>query len=259
MTAHEKLMYEILTRISAADTPLVFKGALITKLILVEGGYSALERQTKDIDANWVSTPPSMDALVKTINHALGDLKDQFHAVAIRDYEERKSAGIAIVRNCTGDEAVLMDISMKPVMGSRTYLYSEMEIKGVLPNEVLADKISVLSKPIIFRRAKDMVDVYALAHCVSILTHEIHEICKIKPRSHLDTFEPFLTRKSDLEHAFNALKGIRDKPAFDDIYAYLTNFLQPFIQMDETPRIWVSNTQAWEGFELTKEKPKIST
>ena len=63
MTRHEKLMYQVLERISKADTPIVFKGALITKLILAENGYTALERQTKDIDANWIGLPPSMNAL----------------------------------------------------------------------------------------------------------------------------------------------------------------------------------------------------
>ena len=54
MTEHERLMYQILGRISEANIPLVFKGALITKLILTENGFTTLERQTKDIDANWI-------------------------------------------------------------------------------------------------------------------------------------------------------------------------------------------------------------
>jgi len=58
MTEHERLMYQVLGRISDSDAPLVFKGALITKLILVENGFTNLERRTKDIDANWVTAPP---------------------------------------------------------------------------------------------------------------------------------------------------------------------------------------------------------
>jgi len=49
MTEHERLMYQILGRISEANIPLVFKGALITKLILTENGFTTLERQTKDM------------------------------------------------------------------------------------------------------------------------------------------------------------------------------------------------------------------
>ncbi|MDR1421909.1 MAG: hypothetical protein LBI64_03480, partial [Coriobacteriales bacterium] len=79
---------------------------MITKLVLSERGYASAERQTKDIDANWVGAPPSM---------------------------------------------------------SRLYHYGEIGIRGVLPTEILADKISVLSGRHIFRRAKDIFDVYALA------------------------------------------------------------------------------------------------
>ena len=54
MTDKETTMYQILGQICQADAPIVFKGALVTKLILSEHGYTALERQTRDIDANWI-------------------------------------------------------------------------------------------------------------------------------------------------------------------------------------------------------------
>lgn len=49
MTEKEKLMYEILSKISNTDTPIIFKGALITKLILNENNYTDIQRATKDI------------------------------------------------------------------------------------------------------------------------------------------------------------------------------------------------------------------
>jgi hypothetical protein len=64
-------MYQILDAISETDTPIVFAGRLITKLILAESGFTLLDRPTVDIDANWVGSPPTMDSLVGTINRAL--------------------------------------------------------------------------------------------------------------------------------------------------------------------------------------------
>ena len=247
MTEHERLMYKVLGRISGADTPIVFKGALIAKLILAESNYTDIERKTDDIDANWIDSPPSMGVLVDTINKALGDLSSQFHAVAFREYEEKKSAGISILRNDTDDEVILMDISMKPVAGSRIYHYGETEIRGVLANEILADKISVLSKPIMFRRAKDIVDVYALAHCVRIQTDEIMTVQKSNPSREPGAFTEFFTRRQDVEHAYNKLAGIEGKPLFDNVYAYLSKFLHPFAERDETPKLWNSEGQTWEN------------
>jgi len=86
-------MYQILGKISEVNAPLVFKGALITKLILMENRYSATERQTKDIDANWIDIPPTMEDLENTVNDALKSFDGSIYAVAKREYGQGKSAG----------------------------------------------------------------------------------------------------------------------------------------------------------------------
>ena len=117
MTEKEKLMYQIMGRISESDAPIVFKGAMVTKFILAAGGYTDLNRQTKDIDANWTGAPPSMGDLVDAINRSFGGMREQYVAVAFRDYGEKKSAGISVRSKDTGEEAFTMDISVKPVSG----------------------------------------------------------------------------------------------------------------------------------------------
>jgi hypothetical protein len=44
----------------------------------------------------------------------------------------------------------------------------------VYPIQALSDKISVLSSNPIFRMAKDVIDTYALAHCLEIHTKDIY-------------------------------------------------------------------------------------
>jgi hypothetical protein len=166
MTEKEKFMYRLMGKLSESDAPIVFKGAMITKLILAECGYTSLERQTKDIDAAWTGALPSMNALVEAINHSLGDLRNRVYALPFREYEEKMSAGISIREKQTDEEIFSMDIDMRPTYGSRMYHYGEISVKGVLADEVLSDKITVLSLARILRRVKDVVDIYALAHCV---------------------------------------------------------------------------------------------
>jgi len=260
MTEHEQLMYQVLEKISELNATIVFKGALITKLILAENGYTTLDRKTIDIDANWIGSPPSMNALVDSINRSLGDMQDRFYAVAIREYGEKKSAGISIRRKGTDEDVIEMDISMKPVTGSRMYYHGETQIRGVLANEILADKITVLSNRIMFRRAKDLVDVYALTHCVSVVTAEIFEVITSK-RLELGEFSELLNHRNEVEHAYNKLRGIDGKPAFDHVYSYLKEFVQPFAKRDETPRRWNSSAFIWEDFCQTKEqegKPSVT-
>ena len=47
--------------VTESDALIVFKGAMITKLVLAENGYTELDRQTRDIDATWLGISPPMD------------------------------------------------------------------------------------------------------------------------------------------------------------------------------------------------------
>jgi hypothetical protein len=246
MTELEGLMYTILGEISKLEKPIVFKGALITKLILSENHYTFLERPTVDIDANWVAEPPPMNDLAEIVNQSLKSFDGKLYAEAIRDYGEKKSAGIAIKETSTGNIIVSMDISIKPVTGSRIYYYDEVGIKGVLANEILADKISVISSRMVFRRAKDVVDVYALAHCVKVRTEDIFDIYRKNPAREVGTLDEFYNRKQEIEHAYERLKGIEGKPDFADVYSYLTEFIKPFAEHDKTPKLWNSDKMIWK-------------
>ena len=156
MVDKEATMYQILGKISDSVAPIVFKGALITKLILAEHDYTALERQTRDIDASWVGMPPPMSELENALNRALEALHGKFRAKAFREYGDKMSAGFYIIENATDDKIVTMDVDIRPICESKTYYYGEAGIRGVLANEILADKITVLSSVKMFRRTKDL-------------------------------------------------------------------------------------------------------
>lgn len=245
MTEQEHTMYQILGKISEINAPIVFKGALITKLILQENGYTATERQTNDIDANWVGTPPSMDKLTMIVNRSLESFGGSIYALAKRQYGEGKSAGIWIMSRDTEEQVFTMDITIKPVIGSRVYHYGETSINGVIPEAVLCDKISVLSGERIFRRVKDVLDVYALSCCLKVRLVDIYDALQ-KANRLLGSFEPLITRGADLEHAYNKMRGVTGKPEFNEIYSYIKKFLEPFVHNDKGKKVWDSNKAIWE-------------
>ena len=250
MMSHENLMdlmYQVMGGLSRLDAPIVFKGHLITKLILAEERYTDLERPTIDIDASWIGTPPSMNDLTAIVNQCLQTFNGAlYHAKAIREYGDTKSAGIAIVEGATGDRIFAMDVSMKPVYGSRVYHYGEVSVRGVLANEILSDKLTVMSKRVIFRRAKDIVDVYALAHCVKVHTTEIFDMLSKHPDREVGAFDELYNRREDVAHAYDRLKGVERKPPFDEVHSYLSKFVRPFAGRDETPQVWDSGSQSWK-------------
>lgn len=251
MTEQERMMYDFLARISKTDAPIVFKGGLITKLILSESGFTDVQRTTKDIDANWIGNPPSMEELVNTISDSLGELQERFDVIPIRVYKQNTSAGISIIDRSTGDRLMSMDIDIKPSIGSRTYFWGEANIRGVLANEILADKICAISSDAVYKhRTKDIVDVYSLSHCSIINAKEIHETCLKTGRSML-SFEAFYKNHDDIRHAYDKLRGVEGKPDFESLYTYLLAFIEPFAISRFDDINWNSQRCHWERTDRT--------
>jgi hypothetical protein len=245
MTSKEALMYKILGRITTAELPIVFKGALITKLVLAEQGFDLIERETKDMDMNWVGGDiPSEDELRVFVDNALADVCEGFTSSVTRKYVlGQQAAGITIYDE-NGDKAFSMDIDINKVTGYRYYNYEISKIRGVLPTEIFADKIAAISGDKVFRRAKDIVDVYALSSCVSVTTDEIYNT-SAQTGNEIKAFDGFLNRKDDLQHAYDKLRGVEGKPPFDTVYARLKTFLMPFIERDRTARVWQAEMAEW--------------
>jgi hypothetical protein len=71
---------------------------------------------------------------------------------------------------------------MRAAVDSRTYHFANMTFQGVTPDNVIADKISVVASDKVFRRAKDLIDIYALAHCVNVTIADIRRIWEREKR-----------------------------------------------------------------------------
>jgi hypothetical protein len=239
---------------SNAGAPVVIKGALITKLILMENNYDKI-RQTNDIDMNWVEKPfPSMEELTEWVNKSLSKIQDNLYVTAKREYiPDVQAAGFRIFDKNTGEIVTSIDINAGSTNKSKMYNIENAKFQGVLPSEILADKICVLSCDRIFRRPKDVMDVYALSHCVDIEMTEILNVCEEKGRK-IDTFDNFCNRRADLEHAYNKLTGINNKPPFDEVYTRVSNFILPFVEKNKSNRQWNHKSQTWN--DLSKNKTK---
>jgi len=242
MTEKEKIMYKIMGSIYEEDIPLVFKGALITKLILMEHDNLEMERVTKDIDANWVDKKPTMEYLNTCINNVVQKINPQFSAIPIRNYTETQSAGIKIIDK-NKNEIISIDIKISPITHVRTYYYGNLSFNGVEANQILCDKISSVSSNKILRRVKDIIDIYALSQCISLNVSDIISISKSTGRE-IYNFEVFINNTTDIKYAYNKLRGIKNKPQFDELYKEVYAFLSPFINKIYDLN-WDNRKQEW--------------
>ena len=111
LTDSEKLMYDVMGAIANSNVPVIYKGAMVTKLILREHDFDDFVRETQDVDASWAGgNPPTMEQLTAMLNNALVGLG--LTATVKREYGDKISAGYKIL-DPNGDIKLSIDIDMR--------------------------------------------------------------------------------------------------------------------------------------------------
>ncbi|MDD4413468.1 MAG: nucleotidyl transferase AbiEii/AbiGii toxin family protein, partial [Oscillospiraceae bacterium] len=165
ITAEEKLMYKVMKAIYDSGIPISFKGAMVLKACLMEAGYTENTRHTVDIDANWNSdTPPSGEQMIDSLQSALKKNGISLDVSIYRMYGEGRSAGFDLADKDTGEILFSMDIDVnRPVTLTKIYEVDGLRFGGVSPSQMIADKVSAVSTDKVFRRIKDVVDLYYIS------------------------------------------------------------------------------------------------
>ena len=228
ITAEEELMYGVMKAIYDSGIPIDFKGSMVLKVCLLEAGYHEEIRHTVDIDANWYSDdPPTAEQMTESLQKALKRADINLEVSIYRMYGEGRSAGFEISDRNTGEILFTMDIDVnRPAVLTRIYEIAGIRFRGVSVDQMLADKISAISGDKVFRRIKDVVDLYYLSQVFPFHSADIKQILKDNGRE-LGAFHGFLHRKSELEHAYDKfrLTGDVNKPPFDDVYTAVKAYI----------------------------------
>lgn len=221
LTAEEKLMYKVMKAIFDSGIPISFKGSMVLKACLLEAGYTEDTRHTVDIDANWnFDTPPSAEQMTDSLQRALDSSDIDLDVIVYRMYSEKRSAGFKLKERVTGEILFSMDIDVnRPVSPTKIYEVEGLRFRGVSPSQMIADKLSAISTDKIFRRIKDVVDLYYISRIFEFNKADIMQTLKNSGRT-LDTFQGFLNRTEDLQHSYEKFRfaGGVNKPPFDEVY-----------------------------------------
>ena len=246
LTETEKKMYELMARLHTNNVPVIFKGALITKLVLADNDSLSVSRATQDMDMNWIGSVPDMDTMRESIETAInkGEKTKRYSVIVRREYGERKSAGFVITDTETGNTITKMDVDVRKYeSGYAEYYYGNTIFHGVTPDQIICDKISAISSARVFRRTKDLVDLYALSQCVSTTAEKIGETAHNNGRV-FGSFAELMERKDDVKHSYEKLKGVTNKPPFDDVYSHIIKFVEPFAG-GVLDKKWEPDSEMW--------------
>lgn len=234
ITAEEKLMYTVMKAIYNSGIPVSFKGSMVLKACLLEAGYSEETRHTVDIDASWNSDiPPSAEQMTNSLQKALDESDIDLEVSIYRMYGEGRSAGFDLMERTTREILFSMDIDVnRPVPPTKIYEVEGLRFRGVSPSQMIADKLSSISTDRVFRRVKDVIDLYYISKVFDFNKADVIQTLKNSGRI-LDSFHGFLHRTEELRHSYEKFRfaGGVNKPSFDEVYRavrwYIKDVLPP--------------------------------
>ena len=228
MTEAEKLMYRVMDAVYRSSIPVSFKGSMVLRACLMEAGYIEDTRHTADIDANWVSDiPPSAEQMTRSLRDAVHNCGIDLDIDLYRMFGEGRSAGFEIKDGTTGEILFTMDMDVnRPVPATRIYEIDEICFRGAAPVQMIADKISVVSCDKVFRRIKDVVDLYYLSKVIAFDCNAVMNTLNVSGRT-LGDFTGFLYRYEELHHAYDRFRFTGDvsKPGFETVYNTVKEYI----------------------------------
>ncbi len=236
LTAEEKLMYAVMKAIYDSGIPISFKGSMVLKACLMEAGYTEDTRHTVAIDANWNSdTPPTGEQMAASLQNALKKSGIDLEVSIYRPYGEGRSAGFELKDRDTDEILFSMDVDVnRPIPPTKIYEVEGLRFCGVSSSQMIADKVAVISTDKVFRRVKDVVDLYYISKAFRFIKSDILQTLKNSGRE-LDAFHGFLNRQEDLRYSYDKFRfeGGVYKPSFEEVYHTVKAYIQDVLPREE--------------------------
>lgn len=244
-----ELLYRVMEELAKADVPIVFKGAMVLNLVTQKNNPSTVERKTKDIDGDWTGDSPTMEQIENALRLAVKRVDSTLDIQAVREYGEKRSAGFKIIDGYH-KKVARIDLSVRKNVYSVPYIsyVNKVTITGASLTKMLSDKLHAVSDEHIYRRIKDLLDIYVMSFISDFQTEDIYDIWERTQRIPGD-FSHFRNGKKEIAQAYDKIEKITNKPEFEELYTRLSRFLEPFFDK-ENRRDLMWRTGEWKNMDL---------
>ncbi len=117
----------------------------------------------------------------------------------------------------------------RPVPPTQIYEVEGLRFRGMSPSQMIADKVLAISADRVFRRVKDVVDMY-LSKVFHFDSAEVAQTLKNSGKT-MGSFHGFLYNTDELKHAYEKFRfeGNVHKPPFEEVFhtvrAYIKDVL----------------------------------
>lgn len=238
-----ELMYKVIESMSTLKYPIVFKGALVLNHLMETKGITETQRGTKDIDADWVGGRVSMEELLSIIKESIDCIEiDGLEVRLIREATERRSSGFEVLLE--NQNLFSFDISLRKNQFTTEYITRNgVTFIGASKEKIFIDKISAISSRILYRRTKDIYDLYLLSMLEGYYIGEINYVLEHSGRR-LSEFNEFINDIGEIKNAYFKMRGIINPPEFDIMYGRVRDFCSPYITKGYTSGNGLWNVKA---------------
>lgn len=220
----ENFLYSLIEELSKNNAPIIFKGGLALKDILyLNNPEINVDRRTIDIDANWIDKYNRKE-IAETIEQAIKNINPKYTIKITREVEANQSMCIKILDE-KGIPITKIDLDIKDNPFYIICNINNVNIKYSDIHKMMADKLFSISGVHIFRRIKDLLDIYLIIINNEIDFAKIAKILEYENRK-IGNFQTMLNNKEELEKGYNKLTGIINKPDFDEIWNTIVKYLQ---------------------------------
>ena len=209
---------------SKEKAPIVFKEALALKnLLFINNPNLEINRKTSDIDANWIDKYDE-NKIINIIDTAVKQVDSNYKARLYRKPEVNVSMGISILdENDMIVSKIDMDIKDNPFYVICNI--DDVDIKYSNFSKMMCDKLRSLSSETVFRRMKDLLDVYLIISDNNISKNDIKIVLEYENKK-MGDFSTLLNNKEKARHGYETLKYIDNKPEFDIVWNNVIDYLK---------------------------------
>ncbi len=166
--------------------------------------------------------------MVESLQKAISKSGIGLRVSIYRMYGEGRSAGFELADSESGEVLFTMDVDVnRPVPPTKIYEVAGVRFCGVAPIQMISDKVAAISTDKVFRRIKDVVDLYYFSHVVPFDRTAVRETLKNSGRE-LENFKGFLHRSDELRHSYEKFRFAGDvsKPPFEEVYRTVKAYIK---------------------------------
>lgn len=212
----EEFLYLLMEELSRIGAPVVFKGALVLKIHLNENAKNSVKRITKDIDANW-NGRGDIVLIRNTLIKAVSNINSSYTVVVKRIPRSSKESAGFDIKDEKSVKITSIDLDLKDNPFYVNLTLDNQKIKCSSLSKIIADKFSAISTEKVYRRIKDILDIYLLSNLEDFSFEEVKEILIYDERDYGD-FSTLLNNKEKIEHGYSRLKRVENKPEFEEVW-----------------------------------------